>query len=175
MFVFKEETAYELRISDWSADVCSSDLHGYRGRYRGRLLAFGGPFKRHRGSTASSKGGIRNGKTVVKLPARNIPVPRSVSEAAQAALSALADQPREPFPSLDDVAGWKRHIANGDHAMLALFAPMAARVEHVIATECRLGEGHAYCLVPQPRGDDKNGQASGREKGCHEVWRPGGA
>src|SRR3546814_1456922 len=128
MFVFKEETAYELRISDWSADVCSSDLHGYRGRYRGRLLAFGGPFKRHRGSTASSKGGIRNGKTVVKLPARNISVPRAVSEAAQAALSALADQPREPLPSLSGVEGWKRHIETGDTAMLDLCAPLHARV-----------------------------------------------
>src|SRR3546814_3947882 len=25
-FFFKQETAYELRISDWSSDVCSSDL-----------------------------------------------------------------------------------------------------------------------------------------------------
>src|SRR3546814_16663042 len=25
-FVFKQKTAYEMRISDWSADVCSSDL-----------------------------------------------------------------------------------------------------------------------------------------------------
>src|SRR3546814_4860193 len=25
-FVFKQNTAYEMRISDWSADVCSSDL-----------------------------------------------------------------------------------------------------------------------------------------------------
>src|SRR3546814_4648842 len=24
---FKQETAYELRISDWSSDVCSSDLY----------------------------------------------------------------------------------------------------------------------------------------------------
>src|SRR3546814_19857161 len=26
-FFFKQNTAYELRISDWSSDVCSSDLH----------------------------------------------------------------------------------------------------------------------------------------------------
>src|SRR3546814_13701032 len=26
-FYFKQKTAYELRISDWSSDVCSSDLH----------------------------------------------------------------------------------------------------------------------------------------------------
>src|SRR3546814_6333773 len=27
-FFFKQKTAYELRISDWSSDVCSSDLPG---------------------------------------------------------------------------------------------------------------------------------------------------
>src|SRR3546814_3728830 len=26
IFVFKQKTAYEMRISDWSSDVCSSDL-----------------------------------------------------------------------------------------------------------------------------------------------------
>src|SRR3546814_9906808 len=28
-FFFKQKTAYEMRISDWSSDVCSSDLDGY--------------------------------------------------------------------------------------------------------------------------------------------------
>src|SRR3546814_4400943 len=27
-FFFKQKTAYEMRISDWSSDVCSSDLEG---------------------------------------------------------------------------------------------------------------------------------------------------
>src|SRR3546814_3874992 len=27
VFFFKQKTAYELRISDWSSDVCSSDLY----------------------------------------------------------------------------------------------------------------------------------------------------
>src|SRR3546814_6567049 len=26
-FFFKQKTAYEMRISDWSSDVCSSDLN----------------------------------------------------------------------------------------------------------------------------------------------------
>src|SRR3546814_4599672 len=34
-FFFKQKTAYEMRISDWSSDVCSSDL--------GRLFACAGP------------------------------------------------------------------------------------------------------------------------------------
>src|SRR3546814_1741937 len=32
-FFFKQKTAYEMRISDWSSDVCSSDLD-YRVRLR---------------------------------------------------------------------------------------------------------------------------------------------
>src|SRR3546814_5339160 len=31
-FFFKQKTAYDMRISDWSSDVCSSDLqHGAQG------------------------------------------------------------------------------------------------------------------------------------------------
>src|SRR3546814_2756103 len=36
---FKQKTAYEMRISDWSSDVCSSDLHDRRD--------FGGSSSRH--------------------------------------------------------------------------------------------------------------------------------
>src|SRR3546814_8926231 len=28
IFFYKQKTAYEVRISDWSSDVCSSDLQG---------------------------------------------------------------------------------------------------------------------------------------------------
>src|SRR3546814_5727577 len=30
-FLFKQKTAYEMRISDWSSDVCSSDLSDFDG------------------------------------------------------------------------------------------------------------------------------------------------
>src|SRR3546814_9912274 len=33
-FFFKQKTAYELRISDWSSDVCSSDLAHVLARWR---------------------------------------------------------------------------------------------------------------------------------------------
>src|SRR3546814_5428320 len=48
IFFFKQKTAYELRISDWSSDVCSSDLDAAprieavrrgKGVGRARLLA----------------------------------------------------------------------------------------------------------------------------------------
>src|SRR3546814_10331495 len=33
-FFFKQKTAYEMRISDWSSDVCSSDLWPRAGPFR---------------------------------------------------------------------------------------------------------------------------------------------
>src|SRR3546814_2888322 len=36
-FFFKQKTAYDMRISDWSSDVCSSDLHNQRA-----IFGFGG-------------------------------------------------------------------------------------------------------------------------------------
>src|SRR3546814_6096845 len=33
IFFFKQKTAYEMRISDWSSDVCSSDLAMNEVRY----------------------------------------------------------------------------------------------------------------------------------------------
>src|SRR3546814_7724404 len=38
VFFFKQKTAYEMRISDWSSDVCSSDLDmRYYGGLRKRI------------------------------------------------------------------------------------------------------------------------------------------
>src|SRR3546814_3240537 len=40
-FFFKQKTAYELRISDWSSDVCSSDLERSQGWQGHRGLPVG--------------------------------------------------------------------------------------------------------------------------------------
>src|SRR3546814_4989112 len=60
IFFFKQKTAYEMRISDWSSDVCSSDLfdgveiHGANGYLPDQFLqdgsnkrtdAYGGPIE----------------------------------------------------------------------------------------------------------------------------------
>src|SRR3546814_7108490 len=52
-FFFKQKTAYEMRISDWSSDVCSSDLSRHRPSVlRGQPEADGSPHpasgERHR-------------------------------------------------------------------------------------------------------------------------------
>src|SRR3546814_17197858 len=47
-FFFKQKTAYEMRISDWSSDVCSSDLQlraFFANEYRGGV----GVGRHHRG------------------------------------------------------------------------------------------------------------------------------
>src|SRR3546814_5180115 len=41
VFFFKQKTAYEMRISDWSSDVCSSDLRiQFAGARRPELAAY---------------------------------------------------------------------------------------------------------------------------------------
>src|SRR3546814_1162406 len=42
LFFFKQKTAYEMRISDWSSDVCSSDLNLMEG-YEQIVRAFPRP------------------------------------------------------------------------------------------------------------------------------------
>src|SRR3546814_7705615 len=54
IFFFNQKTAYEMRISDWSSDVCSSDLlawrtrHGWSPRSNARLLSALRAFFGHR-------------------------------------------------------------------------------------------------------------------------------
>src|SRR3546814_1022650 len=40
-FFFKQKTAYDMRISDWSSDVCSSDLAGAIAVEKLKLLGIG--------------------------------------------------------------------------------------------------------------------------------------
>src|SRR3546814_9279683 len=53
IFFFKQKTAYEMRISDWSSDVCSSDLP-LRRRPQSREQAAFGPAGQHGKVTPSS-------------------------------------------------------------------------------------------------------------------------
>src|SRR3546814_1858582 len=47
-FFFKQKTAYEMRISDWSSDVCSSDLVlAEDAEYRRLDLELGAALSRH--------------------------------------------------------------------------------------------------------------------------------
>src|SRR3546814_6673599 len=57
-FFFKQKTAYEMRISDWSSDVCSSDLCAEPDRRLAR-----GPV----GPDPGTDGGRRHLRTVVGI------------------------------------------------------------------------------------------------------------
>src|SRR3546814_18769826 len=59
-FFFKQKTAYEMRISDWSSDVCSSDLLGdpCGSRRRAERGGLGGAAARGHGI----RGGVRDGQ-----------------------------------------------------------------------------------------------------------------
>src|SRR3546814_13744598 len=74
VFFFKQKTAYEMRISDWSSDVCSSDLEATGVISIGALLqelpSVGSSFN----STGS--GGTSHGSSSLNL--RNLGANRSL-------------------------------------------------------------------------------------------------
>src|SRR3546814_4086445 len=59
-FFFKQKTAYEMRISDWSSDVCSSDLPGgAAGEHDVERMVEGQPGERDvAGRVAADEGGV---------------------------------------------------------------------------------------------------------------------
>src|SRR3546814_5941161 len=63
-FFFKQKTAYEMRISDWSSDVCSSDLASFLagGEFPIPVLQSGG------GQGTGAAGGGNTGITVEFKP-----------------------------------------------------------------------------------------------------------
>src|SRR3546814_11742760 len=62
-FLFKQKTAYEMRISDWSSDVCSSDLNRTH-LFESRLRSF-----THDASE------LRNGRSGQRYPIRRFLLP----------------------------------------------------------------------------------------------------
>src|SRR3546814_13871719 len=73
-FFFKQKTAYEMRISDWSSDVCSSDLDRPRLRQRDQGLragaTLGGECRRCRSGIAGEH--LRATKGIVECGAARI-------------------------------------------------------------------------------------------------------
>src|SRR3546814_4885553 len=61
-FFFKQKTAYEMRISDWSSDVCSSDLFAANIQHLRQILAM--QAQRDRAYGADIGGYVFAGKAV---------------------------------------------------------------------------------------------------------------
>src|SRR3546814_5066481 len=79
-FLFKQKTAYDLRISDWSSDVCSSDLFGMVdvaeiGAYGNAALVEGEPCGNQRfivaGHACRNKKSQNSSRTMIRERARD--------------------------------------------------------------------------------------------------------
>src|SRR3546814_2544735 len=89
IFFFKQKTAYEMRISDWSSDVCSSDLQRLGGScgvacevpWR-KVVTPHGPRVEHRRST---------GRTAM---ATRLGAPRSAAAPDQSDMAARSEERR---------------------------------------------------------------------------------
>src|SRR3546814_124142 len=67
LFFFKQKTAYEMRISDWSSDVCSSDLAAAQlGGHGAEIAIPGTPVAQH-GALYAGRGGQRSGGQQIGL------------------------------------------------------------------------------------------------------------
>src|SRR3546814_7322612 len=79
----KQKTAYERRISDWSADVCSSDLLDEGYRHRGQCIA-----QSHAG--VGKGGGIDHDESSAIITRRLYPFDQHVFGIGLQALHAMA-------------------------------------------------------------------------------------
>src|SRR3546814_7206216 len=75
-FFFKQKTAYEMRISDWSSDVCSSDLVDRKGLVE-RLCAWRHRQRVARAEDAAGRGVEPQGRAAVGQPFGLLPHPEA--------------------------------------------------------------------------------------------------
>src|SRR3546814_6990660 len=123
IFFFKQKTAYEMRISDWSSDVCSSDLLGDFGAAHLRFLAAvdGGeiePFVRldEIDALAAGAGRIEDAEieTGVAVSARRVAQP--ALDQKLCGLQAVGhDQTPQDYPLLGNLAGWFQQMRSEEH------------------------------------------------------------
>src|SRR3546814_1053240 len=75
VFFFKQKTAYEMRISDWSSDVCSSDLPGAGGsRSSPRRVSQHGGARRSARLARTARGRTRRRPAEVRQKRRRLRV-----------------------------------------------------------------------------------------------------
>ena len=79
---------------------------------------------------------------------RSIPVPTSVSPEAQAFLAAPSiGGGAAPYPALDDIEGWRAHIANADAMLLAAFSMQVTGLD-VAVEETTVGSVPVFLVSP---------------------------
>src|SRR3546814_19172487 len=113
-FFFKQKTAYEMRISDWSSDVCSSDLR--RGEEGFQILAdpeHHGRFLARRRVGRLQADGVRRGAALHDKMRR------------AGACHDAGDQPMHRLAGIDNRDGSSNRPANTDIPRRAKPAPQS--------------------------------------------------
>src|SRR3546814_2369314 len=96
IFFFKQKTAYEMRISDWSSDVCSSDLSAGAPRWQRIGITTAAAWLRDDGLFRAGSAG---GDAVVEIDDRAVIAARGVGGEEGDHLGNIVD--------LDQAAQWR--------------------------------------------------------------------
>ena len=89
------------------------------------------------------------------VPARDIPVPSSISPAAQASMAIQRPDP-PPYPALDDLAGWRAYAAGMNGYMLQAFEARGGNATAQVQ-EIDAGGARVFVVAPQPAPAEKRG------------------
>src|SRR3546814_14387752 len=116
-FFFKQKTAYEMRISDWSSDVCSSDLNRALGGDDGARARSLAALKRAREKERRSHTGPREAQA---KQVRDVIVPETITvqELANSMAEKGADLAKELYQMGEAVTGNQK--PDTKHAALAV-------------------------------------------------------
>src|SRR3546814_1827746 len=104
LFFFKQKTAYEMRISDWSSDVCSSDLLVEDRRRGRRIFEVGTADQRARAVGAADDDAEAAFRHLWHHPLqRAVMVEQRIAAGEQEGVGARAFEVQQQFDRLDPV------------------------------------------------------------------------
>src|SRR3546814_7680096 len=98
-FFFKQKTAYDMRISDWSSDVCSSDLFEGIPSITERQSAL---YRRYRDTLAARTPDFQTSKGYPTAPAGRANLSMSTNQLAER-FGAVAMTLEMPFKDNDEI------------------------------------------------------------------------
>src|SRR3546814_481843 len=147
-FFFKQKTAYEMRISDWSSDVCSSDLGSTRRSLPADFDAWnrrtGGPSGRDRRSARKGASAGRAGSR------RSVESGLRRDDRPPAGARVLATRNQDADIIAEDRAS---------ELVLGKVVRPIRTVEEVPRCPSLTGGGHEQRKTPRPRGGASSGRA----------------